>query len=84
VKIDHDKVKVTFNCSPDERACIKILAAKAHMNISELLLSYIRPHFPKKQRKPNKKTLAAHQEILDGGGTVSESLEDFWSKIEVN
>ncbi len=28
----HDKVKMTFECTPDERAYIKMLAAKAHMS----------------------------------------------------
>lgn len=30
----HEKVKVTIECTPDERAYIKMLAAKAHLNLS--------------------------------------------------
>ena len=75
----HYKVKVTFDCTEDERAYIKMLAAKAHMNLSEFLLSYLRPIFPK--RKPNKETLAAHKEIMEGGGTVYENLDEFWKDM---
>lgn len=76
----HDKVKVTIECSSDERAYIKMLAAKAHLNISELILSYIRSDFP---RKPNKETVQAHEDALSGGGIDCESLEDFWEQMGV-
>jgi hypothetical protein len=75
-----DKVKVTIECTADERAYIKMLAAKAHLNISELVLSYIRTDFP---RKPNKETLQAHEEALSGGGVDCYSLEDFWQQMGV-
>lgn len=77
---DHDKVKMTFECTPDERAYIKMLAAKAHMTLSEFVLSYIRTDFP---HKPKKETLAAHKEALEGKGTVSETMEDFWKEMGV-
>ena len=76
----HDKVKVTIECTADERAYIKMLAAKAHLNISELILSYLRNDFP---RKPNKETLQAHEEALRGGGFDCDSLEDFWEQMGV-
>lgn len=38
----HDKVKLTVECSMDERVYIKSLAAKKHMTISEFMLSYVR------------------------------------------
>lgn len=77
----HDeKVKVTIECTPDERAYIKMLAAKAHLNLSEFVLSYLRTDFP---RKPNKETLAAHQEALRGEGTDCENLDDFWEQMGV-
>lgn len=77
----HDKVKVTIECTADERAYIKMLAAKAHLNLSELILSYLRTDFP---RKPNKETLQAHEEALNGGGVDCDSLEDFWEQMGVN
>ena len=76
----HGKVKVTIECTADERAYIKMLAAKAHLNLSELVLSYLRTDFPK---KPNKDTLQAHEEALNGGGVDCESLEDFWEQMGV-
>jgi hypothetical protein len=76
----HDKVKVTIECTADERAYIKMLAAKAHLNLSELVLSYLRTDFP---RKPNKETLQAHEEALNGGGVDCDNLEDFWEQMGV-
>lgn len=75
-----DKVKVTIECTADERAYIKMLAAKAHLNLSELVLSYLRMDFP---RRPNKETLQAHEEALNGGGVDCDSLEDFWEQMGV-
>jgi hypothetical protein len=76
----NEKVKVTIECTPDERAYIKMLAAKAHLNLSDLILSYLRTDFP---RKPNKETLEAHEEALKGGGVDCESLDDFWEQMGV-
>jgi hypothetical protein len=36
-----------------------------------------------KPKIPNKRTLAAHQEALEGGGTSYETLEDFWKDMGV-
>lgn len=77
----HDKVKMTFECTSDERAYIKMLAAKAHMNLSEFLLSYVRNDFPK---KPNKQTLAAMKELDEGHGTRCTSIDDFWKQMGIN
>ncbi|MCX6990941.1 MAG: hypothetical protein NTX49_07775 [Chlamydiae bacterium] len=78
----HEKVKMTIECTLDERIYIKMLAAKAHLNLSEFLLSYVRSDFPKK-KKPNKKTLEAMKEGRKGKGIACESLEDFWDKMGV-
>lgn len=75
-----EKVKVTIECTPDERAYIKMLAAKAHLNLSEFILSYLRSDFP---RKPNKDTLKAHEEALRGEGTDCKNLDDFWEQMGV-
>jgi hypothetical protein len=76
----HDKVKVTIECTADERAYIKMLAAKAHLNLSQFVLSYLRTDFPK---KPNKDALQAHEEALNGGGVDCDTLEDFWEQMGV-
>ncbi len=78
---DHDKVKMTFECTPDERAYIKMLAAKARMNLSDFLLSYLRNDFPK---KPNKKTLSSMKELDEGGGIRCTSIDDFWEQMGID
>ncbi len=76
-----DKVKMTFECTSDERAYIKMLAAKSHMNLSDFLLSYVRTDFPK---KPNKQTLAAMKELDEGRGTRATSIDDFWEQMGID
>ncbi len=78
----HEKVKMTIECTSDERIYIKMLAARARLNLSEFLLSRVRNDFPK-QKKPNKKTLESIREGRKGRGTACESLEDFWDKMGV-
>lgn len=73
------KAKVTIDCTVDERAYIKMLAARAHMNLSEFVLSYLRKDFP--QEKPNKTTLEAMRESKEGKSVECDSLEDFWKKM---
>ena len=77
----HDKVKVTFECTVDERAYIKMLAAKAHLTLNEFLISCLRGYFPK---TPNKETLEAMRESKEGKGIKCDSLEDFWEKMGMN
>ncbi len=79
----HDRAKVTIDCTIDERTYIKMLAAKAHMNLSEFILSYLRKDFPK-SRKPNQATLDAMRESKEGKGMKCESMEDFWEKMGMN
>lgn len=76
----HEKVKITIECTLDERTYIKMLAAKAHLGLSEFILSYVRADFPKK-RKPNKETMEAIQELREGRGIMCESIDDFWEKM---
>lgn len=78
-----EKTKVTFECSMEEKPYIKMLAAKAHMTLGEFVLSYLRADFPSKRKKPNKKTLEAMKELKEGGGTVYESMADFWEDMGV-
>ncbi len=82
----HEKVKVTLECTPDERAYIKMLAARAHMTMSDFILNYIRKDLPvenKKNKKPNKETLEAMKEIDEGGGIDCDSIDDFWKKMGI-
>lgn len=79
----HDRAKVTIDCTIDERAYIKMLAAKAHMNLSEFILSYLRKDFPQ-EKKPNEMTLDAMRESKEGKGIKCDSMEDFWEKMGMN
>lgn len=79
----HDRVKVVIDCSIEERAYIKMLAARRHMTISEYFLSFAKKELSTRPKIPNKTTLAAHQEALDGGGTEYASMDDFWTDMGV-
>ena len=85
----HDKVRVVIECSMDERACIKMLAARKHLTISEYFLSMAKKEINHKTKTPNKKTpnketLAAMQELDESGGHSFESLDDFWKQMGIN
>lgn len=75
-----NKVKVTFECTTDERAYMKILAAKSHLTLNEFLLSCLRGYFPKAL---NQETLESMQEIDEGRGIRCDSLDDFWKQMGV-
>lgn len=77
----HEKVKVTFECSIDERTYIKMLAAKKHMTISEYILSYIRQAMP---RTPNAETVEALNESREGNLQSYKTLEDFWEAMGID
>lgn len=75
-----NKSKVSFECTQDEKAYIKMLAAKEHVSISEYMLGKVRPDFPQ-ERKPNAETLKAMKESREGKGIKCNSIEDFWDKM---
>ena len=80
----HHKVRVVIDCSAEERAYIKMLAARKHMTISEYFLSFAKEELDSKPKIPNKTTLEAHREALEGGGTSYKSMGDFWSDMGVD
>lgn len=79
----YEKVRVVIDCSVEERAYIKMLAASKHMTISEYFLSLAKEELASKSKIPNEITLEAHQEALDGGGTAYNSIDDFWNDMGV-
>ena len=81
-QVPHNRAKVTIDCTVDERAYIKMLAARAHMTLSEFILSYLRKDFPEK--KTNEDTLEAMNELDEGRGHRFESLDDFWEQMGMN
>lgn len=78
------KVRVVIECSLDERAYIKMLAARKHMTISEYFLDMAKEDMANKAKLPNKKTLAAMKELDEGGGHSFGSLEDFWEQMGID
>lgn len=79
------KVRVVIECSMDERAYIKMLAARKHMTISEYFLSMAKEEMTKKPSTPNKDTLAAMKELDDeGSGHSFESIDDFWEQMGID
>lgn len=79
----HDKVRVVIDCSLEERAFIKMQAASKHMTISEYFLSIAKKESTNKSKVPNKTTIAAHKEALEGKGTAYDSMDDFWSDMGI-
>ena len=86
-----EKVRLTVECSSDERMYIKMLAAKKHMTISELLLSPIKKLIPFTQRpykrrghKPNAETCEALKESRESKLESYETLDDFWKAMEID
>lgn len=84
----HEKVRVVIECSVDERACIKMLAARKHMTISEYFLSKAKEEMKsgsrEKSKKPNKETLTAINEVEEGKGHSFDSLDDFWKQMGID
>lgn len=76
------KAKITVDCTQDERAYIKMLAANSHTTISEFILSHLRDEFPT-EKKPNAETVAAMNESRSGKTIKCDSMKDFWDKMGV-
>lgn len=80
-----EKVRLTVECSFDERTYIKMLAAKKHMTISEFLLASVREMMPhRRYEEPNAQTLAALNESREGELESYETLEEFWKAMGID
>ncbi|MCB1114358.1 MAG: hypothetical protein KDK62_06340 [Chlamydiia bacterium] len=75
-----DKVKLTVECTYDERAYIKMLAIRSHMTISDFILAHLRKDFP---HIPNEETELAIEELEKGKGKKAESIQEFWKQMGV-
>jgi hypothetical protein len=81
------KVRLSVECSLDERTYIKMLAAKKHMTISELLLSSVRTMMPeqiKSSHLPNLETIEALEESREGNLESYKTLDEFWEAMGIN
>jgi hypothetical protein len=80
-----DKVRLTVECSFDERTYIKMLAAKKHMTISELLLASVRGMMPNSpSREPNVETLEALKESRENKLESYQTLDELWKAIGID
>lgn len=77
-----EKVKVTFECSADERAFIKMLSAKDHTTISGFILSLVRPYLPCEPNEETKKAMLDSRERKNLGH--AENIDDFWKQMGIN
>lgn len=85
----HDKVRLTVECSLNERTYIKMLAAKNHMTISEFLLASVRKKLPRavdrrRGKKPNSDTIEALKESRETQLESYKTLEDFWKAMGID
>ena len=80
-----EKVRLTVECSSDERMYIKMLATKKHMTISELLLTAVRKLIPcSRKHEPNAETIEALKESREDKLESYKTLEDFWKGMGVD
>ena len=82
---DH-KVRLSVDCTPEERMYIKMLATKSHMTISEYLLSFARKEMPKCRRghEPNKETKKALKESREEEGEIFDTVTSFWEAMGIS
>lgn len=83
-----DKVRLSVDCTEEERKYIKILATSRGLTISEYLLSFARAEMPRRTTKsgrvPNKRTEQALKEATGNEGEVYESIDEFWQAMGMN
>ncbi len=80
-----NKVRLTVECSIDERAYIKMIAAKKHLTISDLLLAPVRKVIPcSKSHKPNAETIKALKESRKGSLKGYTTVDDFWTAMGID
>lgn len=77
------KVKIIIEISEHERDYIKLLANKKKMTISELIMSYLRPHIF--QDEPNIETQKAMLDVDERKNLTScNTMQEFWQVAEVD
>ncbi len=88
-KHEEKKVRLSVDCTEQERMYIKMIATKNHMTISEYLLSFARKEMPKcgghhckKIHEPNKETAKVLMETDRGENlTEYETMDEFWDSL---
>lgn len=83
------KVRLSVDCTEQERLYIKMLSTKKNMTISEYLLSFARKEMPKcgayhckKSHEPNEETIKVLQDTENGKNLIEhETLDEFWKAL---
>ncbi|MBS0654777.1 MAG: hypothetical protein JSR46_03285 [Verrucomicrobia bacterium] len=78
------KVRLSVDCSAEERRYIKMLAAREDKTISEYLMGLAREQMPMctLNHTPNAETIRSIEESEQGIGIERfESLDDFWKSM---
>ena len=80
------KVRLSVDCTEEERKYIKLLATRNDMTISEYLLSFARKEMPKctRSHEPNEKTQQALKKSREEEGEIFGSVSDFWDAMGIN
>ncbi|GAB5412232.1 MAG: hypothetical protein ChlgKO_13460 [Chlamydiales bacterium] len=81
-----DKVRLSVDCTPEERMYIKMLATRSNETISEYLLSFVRKKMPGcfRAHEPNDETVRALRESPEEEGEVYDSVESFWESMGIS
>lgn len=81
---DH-KVRLSVDCTEEERKYIKLLATRNDMTISEYLLSFARKEMPKCTRShdPNEKTKQSLKESREEESEIFGSVSEFWDAMGI-
>jgi hypothetical protein len=79
------KVRLSVDCTPEERMYIKMLAARNHMTISDYMISLARLEMPSRHKVLNDETEKTLKDTDLGIGLTScKDLDDFWNKMGIN
>lgn len=86
------KVRLSVDCTEQERMYIKMLATKKHLTISEYLLSFARHEMPKceayhckRNHELNEETAQTLRETDEGKNLIEHAtLDDFWDALGFN
>lgn len=87
-----NKVRLSVDCTEQERMYIKMLSTRKHMTISEYLLSFARKEMPKcagqhckHNHEPNEETAKVLKETDEGKNLIEhETLDEFWDTLGFN
>ena len=79
------KVRLSIDCSPEDRQRIKLLCTLDHKTISEFVMECVHERLHQEKRNlPNRKTAKALRESERGEGVETyDSIEALFSKLDL-